>query len=104
MEVKGIDFRNQFKGEELEGYGVGKAVQHNNDVFIQYGKRTNLPPNTTTVEIQDFLLYSPDLLDHPDNATWYTLPEGPEGCTADKSINNHEGNIVVYIYIIIIII
>lgn len=97
METKGIDKRNQFKGEELEGYGVGKAVLHNDkDVFIQYSKRTNLPPNTTAVEIQDFLLYSPDLLDHPDDATWYTLPDGPEGCTGYNTVSSQEGNIIVY--------
>lgn len=96
IETKGIDYRNEFRGEVLEGYGVGKAVIQDNTVYVQYGKRTNVPPNTTAVEIQDFLLVSPDLLTKPEAPTWYTYPEASEGCTSENSINAHEGDIVFY--------
>lgn len=47
-EIKGIDKRNEFGGSEREGYGVGRVYNDGEYYYVQYGRRTNVPPNTTT--------------------------------------------------------
>jgi hypothetical protein len=91
-----IDKNNNFSGDVLLFWGVGKPIIHKMDMFFGFAKIGHWGRPGGMVISQGCFMKSENILTEPDpeKIQWQTLPDGDEGLQAPKRAVADETNIV----------